>query len=59
MKSQPSIRAWFTLALIALVLLTVTVLSMRVFDRLDDLEKRVTTFETIRIEAVVPAKDSG
>ncbi len=27
--------------------------------RIDDLEERMTTFETVRIEIVAPAEDSG
>ena len=40
-------------------LLIVTTLAVRQQNRIDDLEERMTTFETVRIEAVVQANDSG
>lgn len=49
-----------TVAVLVAVYLTIAMIAMCVLkSRVDDLEKAMTTFESVRIEMVAPAKDSG
>lgn len=50
-------RTLFLVALGVAVYLTIAMIVLKA--RIDDLEKAITVFETIRIEIVAPAKDSG
>lgn len=50
-------RIAFLVALGVAIYLTIAMILLA--SQMSDLEKRVTIFETIRIEVVAPAKDSG
>ena len=57
---QPSVswmQVLFVIVLGLAVLLTIVAVVQDA--RIDDLEERVTNFESIRIEVVAPAEDSG
>ena len=51
--------AWASIVGLTIAVIFLVVLAWLQAGRLDDLEARVTTFETIRIEYVAPAGDSG
>ena len=57
---QPSV-SWMQVLFIMVVGLAVLLTIVWVVQdaRIGDLEERVTTFETVRIEIVAPAEDSG
>ena len=59
MGTSPSLREWSTLSLVFLVLVVATIMVFSLRNRVDDLEDRMTTFETIRIEVVAPSQDGG
>ncbi len=50
---------WLAFVGLVMAVIFLAVLAWLQSGRIDGLEDRMTTFETVRIEAVAPAEDSG